>query len=894
MVIRPTRGSLTSRRTSSASRRFSCSSTRRALGYSRGMTSGAELAGHLDALEALDLVLDPDVVVALHADAALGAGAHLAGVVLEALQRLELALEDDDIVAQHPDRVVAAHVAVDDQAARHGAELARAEHLAHFGKADDLFLDLGREHAGERRADVVDRLVDHAVIAHFHVLVAQRVARRGVRADVEGDHARPGSGGEHDVRLGQSADAARDDLDGDLVRGQLGERLAQRLRRALDVGLDEQVDRALGVLSKLGERVFRFLPRLARQADIAELALTIERDLARLALAVDDEQLVAGVRRAREPQHLRRYGRARGVDLPAALVEQRAHAPELLAGDHRVADLERAALDQHGGHRAAPALDAGLEHDADRGRVLHGLELEDLGLQQERLEQLVDALAGLRGNRDEDVLAAPFLRDHALLRQLVPDFLGIGVVLVELVDRGDDRHVCRLRVLDGFLRLRHDAVVGGNDEDDDVRHLGAARAHRRERRMARRVEEGHDAARRLDVIGADVLRDAARLARRHLGAADVGEQRRLAAVDVAHDRDDRRPRQRLVGGLHACLQLFLDLVGLQHLGDVAHLLDHEHGRVLVHGLVDRRHDAHVEHRLHDFARLDGHALGELGGRDGFADGDLALNRLGRQLEAVLAVRADVRRAAARLRARASLLVPGGQAAGNVQFLAPVTGALVVLGGLARLFLAGAALLLGLLARLLVGLAARLFLRLALGSLLGRAALALLALAALLVTRFLLAADLDLGRHAHRVLALALLVERLLGDARLLLEHVALDIGALAADLDVDHARLPERRRDLDLALGLAAQRDLAWGAAVLGLAVRLAQVRQELVLRILADAVLGAERPDAGFLELRQQLVDRNLEDLGELLDCDVGHLLLPPPGLRPDPHSRTGARAQP
>ena len=60
----------------------------------------------------------------------------------------------------------------------------------------------------------------------------------------------------------------------------------------------------------------------------------------------------------------------------------------------------------------------------------------------------------------------------------------------------------------------------------------------------------------------------------------------------------------------------------------------------------------------------------------------------------------------------------------------------------------------------------------------------------------------------------------------------------------------ERRGDLDLALGLAAQRDLARRAAILGLAVRLAQVRQELVLRILADAVLGTERLDPGFLEL--------------------------------------------
>ena len=48
-----------------------------------------------------------------------------------------------------------------------------------------------------------------------------------------------------------------------------------------------------------------------------------------------------------------------------------------------------------------------------------------------------------------------------------------------------------LRVVDRFPRLRHHAVVGRDDQDDDVGDLGAAGAHQRERLVARRVEE-HD------------------------------------------------------------------------------------------------------------------------------------------------------------------------------------------------------------------------------------------------------------------------------------------------------------------------------------------------------------------------------------------------------------------
>ena len=75
-----------------------------------------------------------------------------------------------------------------------------------------------------------------------------------------------------------------------------------------------------------------------------------------------------------------------------------------------------------------------------------------------------------------------------------------------------------------FERLRHDAVIGGDDEDDDVRDVRAARAHGTEGRVAGRVEEGDlrqfvfaFGMREGNGVGADVLRDAAGFARRDVG-----------------------------------------------------------------------------------------------------------------------------------------------------------------------------------------------------------------------------------------------------------------------------------------------------------------------------------------------------------------------------------------
>ena len=98
-------------------------------------------------------------------------------------------------------------------------------------------------------------------------------------------------------------------------------------------------------------------------------------------------------------------------------------------------------------------------------------------------------------------------------------------------------------MVDRLDRLRHHAVVGGDDQHDDVGRLGAAGAHLRERGVAGRVDERERVAVAVDLVGADVLGDAAGLAGDDVGGADLVEHRRLAVVDVAHHGDHRRARR---------------------------------------------------------------------------------------------------------------------------------------------------------------------------------------------------------------------------------------------------------------------------------------------------------------------------------------------------------------
>ena len=117
----------------------------------------------------------------------------------------------------------------------------------------------------------------------------------------------------------------------------------------------------------------------------------MQRNLARLALVLHDQKVVARVRGVGQAEHLHRHGRPGLAHLFAGGVEQRPHPAELLAGDDRVPGVQDAALDKHRGDGAAALLDARFEHHAGCRADLRRLEVEHLGLQQDRLEQLVDA-----------------------------------------------------------------------------------------------------------------------------------------------------------------------------------------------------------------------------------------------------------------------------------------------------------------------------------------------------------------------------------------------------------------------------------------------------------------------------------------------------------------------
>ena len=430
-----------------------------------------------------------------------------------------------------------------------------------------------------------------------------------------------------------------DDLDPHFFVRQLGQCLDQRFLRTLDVGLDDERQGLDLALLHLLEHVLELGRLLLGQLDVTELALAEERDLPRLLLVGKHDGFFAGRRHIRQAEDFDGNRGTGFVDRLAVFVEHGAHAPGDLAGQHDIATLERTREHQHGRHRATTLVEARLDDQTLGRRVLLSLQFKDFGLQQHLLEQFVDTGALLGRNRHEGRIATVLFGNDAFGDQFLLDTVRIGIRLVHLVDRHDQRHPGRLGMVDRFLGLRHHAVVRRHHQDDDVGRLGATGTHRRESLVTRGVEEGEHATVGFDVVGTDVLGNAAGFAGRHLGAPDVVEQRGLAVVDVAHDGNHRRPRlERHI----LVLGRVLDEEGIRvvQFGGkclVAHFLDHDHGRFLVQHLVDGDHRTHLHHDLDDFDGLDRHLVGQVRHRDGFGNVDLANDDFGRRLEAALAV-----------------------------------------------------------------------------------------------------------------------------------------------------------------------------------------------------------------------------------------------------------------
>ena len=281
-----------------------------------------------------------------------------------------------------------------------------------------------------------------------------------------------------------------------LVVGRLErlDRRLERLRRPLHVRLDDKVeDASAAVALAAAPRKTRGRPSSARRRATtrgarARAAGAPPRSRAPLVVstATSARRPRRGGRRGRRP---RRRATAPPRRPLARLVDEERRAPT--ARRRRRRRPPRASPSARGRWRRRPAPSPGAPRARRRTRALGvGLEVEQLGLQQHLLDQLVEPVPLLRRHRRRLCVSPPkSSRTTSCSRRPCLTTDGSAPSLSDLVDRDDERHPACLRRADRLDRLLLDAVVGGDDEDDDVGDVRAARAHLVERRVPRRVDE---------------------------------------------------------------------------------------------------------------------------------------------------------------------------------------------------------------------------------------------------------------------------------------------------------------------------------------------------------------------------------------------------------------------
>src|SRR5438132_1108416 len=134
-------------------------------------------------------------------------------------------------------------------------------------------------------------------------------------------------------------------------------------------------------------------------------------------------------------------------------------------------------------------------------------------------------------------------RAKATVQQLFFSSNDICRRKIDLIGRNHYLYARRgFGVNNGFNGLRHEAIVGCDNEHNDIGDIRPPRAHRRKGSVPRRVDKGKCRAIVINAIGADMLSNAAGFARRDTGFANGVHQRCLAMINMSHERDNRCPQ----------------------------------------------------------------------------------------------------------------------------------------------------------------------------------------------------------------------------------------------------------------------------------------------------------------------------------------------------------------
>ena len=313
--------------------------------------------------------------------------------------------------------------------------------------ADGLLDLLGLEQALHRRAQLLDDLVDDRVAADLDALALAATWR----ASPTGRTLKPM------MTASEAAASITSDslmpptpswitLHADLLLRQLGDLVRERLERAGHVGLDHQVE--LGELALLGAREHVLERDPARPARRA--SASVFRRLARSPASGRASRSFSTTRTCSPASGTpSKPSTSTGSPGVASLTRSPRKSciartrPQWAPATSASPTLQRAALDEQRDHGAAARVEPRLDHRAGGLGVRVGLQLLESASVTSVSSRLVEVLRVLADTSTNSVSPPQSAGRQALLGQLAAHAVGVRALLVDLVDRDDDRHARR-------------------------------------------------------------------------------------------------------------------------------------------------------------------------------------------------------------------------------------------------------------------------------------------------------------------------------------------------------------------------------------------------------------------------------------------------------------------
>ena len=310
-----------------------------------------------------------------------------------------------------------------------------------------------------------------------------------------------------------------------LLGRQLQQRIAQGFHRTIHITFDNQVKFFEITDGQASSNFIQCYVFAGTHSLLSHQLLTLVADFASRRFALGHIETLTSGGSSRKAKNLNRLSRANFCNLLTPFVLQNLDTSIMSSCQNRIPGLQGPGLDEDGGNNTPPFVQGGFNNGSNSSFVGVGLKFKDFGFQKDFFEEQfhIQPLFG----RDFLVLvfSTPAFNQNIHGRQLLSDFLGVGLRPVNLVNGKNHGHTGRLRVADGLFGLGHHLVVGRNDNDDNVGDFGTPSTHRRKSFVARCIQKGNVfVVGKGHFIGTDVLRDTPRFAGNHIGLADIVKQ----------------------------------------------------------------------------------------------------------------------------------------------------------------------------------------------------------------------------------------------------------------------------------------------------------------------------------------------------------------------------------